>query len=141
VAVVDLGLANVDQLMLASREENIPDHGVAEVDDVVEVLLAHILCQHLILALKTEVLLLNLDQLRKMILELVVLQLLQIVLTQNHVLDQLSDFLVQLDHIWFPVDEVLDGLPVQEVGLHLLSTSTEGADQFAQELGGFEGGW
>jgi hypothetical protein len=142
MVVVDVpGLSDVDQLMLASGEENVPDHGVTQVHNVVKVSLAHVFGQSLILGLETKILMLYLDKLGQMVLELVVLQLLQIVLTQNHVLDQLCDFLVQLNDIWFPVDEVLDGLPVQEVGLHLLRASTERTHKLAQELRGFESRW
>lgn len=53
-------------------------------------------------------------------------------------LDQLGDLLVQFDHVWFFVDEVLDLLPFEEVSFCFLGTSAERADQFAKDLRCFE---
>ena len=49
-----------------------------------------------------------------MILQLVGLKLSQVVLTQNHMLNKLSDFLIELDHIWLLVNEILNLLPLLE---------------------------
>lgn len=43
-----------------------------------------------------------------MVLKLVLVELVQVVLTEDHVLDQLGNFLVEFDHVWSPVDEVLN---------------------------------
>jgi hypothetical protein len=88
-----------------------------------------------------EVLVLDLDEFVDVVLELVGLELAQVVGTQDHVLDQLSDFLVKLYHVGLPVHEVLDRLPVFElvVQLGLLRASSEGRHHFAQDLGCGEG--
>lgn len=75
----------------------------------------------------------NFDQLVDMVLQLVVLQLHQIVLTQYHVLDQLGDLLVELDDVGFLVHEVLDLDPLKEhrVAVGLLAATTETVDNLA----------
>lgn len=51
---------------------------------------------------------LNFCQLCNMVLQLVLVELVQVVLTQYHMLDQLGNFLVEFYHVWSPVDEVLN---------------------------------
>ena len=57
-----------------------------------------------------------------MVFKLLGLELFEVVLTQDHMLDELSDFLVEFYHVWFLVDEVLDLLPLLEhdIVVHLL---------------------
>jgi hypothetical protein len=73
-----------------------------------------------------------------MVFELVFVQLLQVVFAQDHVLDKLSELLVELDYVGPSVDEVLDLWPFEEVVLGFLGTSAERADQFAKDLRSFE---
>lgn len=89
--------------------------------------------QHLLLAVLPEVLLLDLDQLVEMVLQLLSFQLFEVVLAQNHVLDELSDLLVEFDHVRLLVDEILDLLPVLEhvVRVGFLGPSSEAAHQLA----------
>lgn len=49
-----------------------------------------------------------------MVFELALLKLFEIVTAQDHVLDQLCDFLVEFDDVGLSVHEVLNGLPVLE---------------------------
>jgi hypothetical protein len=70
--------------------------------------------KHLLVCLVAEVLLLNLRKFTQVILQLVGLKLSQVVLTQNHMLNKLSDFLIELDHIWLLVNEILNLLPLLE---------------------------
>jgi len=84
-------------------------------------------------------LLLNLCKLGNMIFELIFMELLQIVIAQNHVLDKLCDFLVEFYHVRSTMDKVLDRLPVEERRLCFLGSSSERANQFAENLGGLEG--
>ena len=49
-----------------------------------------------------------------MILQLALPQLIQIIFAEDHVLDQLGDFLMEFNHIWLAVDKVLNSGPVLE---------------------------
>ena len=60
------------------------------------------------MGVQAEVLVLYFHQLVQMVLQLPMLQLVQIVLAQDHVLNQLGYFLVELNHIWLFVHKVLD---------------------------------
>ena len=55
-----------------------------------------------------DLLMLYFCQLCNMVLQLVLVELVQVVLTQYHMLDQLCNFLVEFYHVWSPVDEVLN---------------------------------
>lgn len=55
-----------------------------------------------------------------MILELVGFDLLNVVLAQNHVLNELSYLLVELNDVWLLVHEFLDHAPLRKLGVHLL---------------------
>ena len=125
LVVICLTLAYVDELMLSSLVQNVSDNAVAQVDDIVEMPGALVLRNDLLLTFLTEVLLLNLYQLIQVIFQLVLLQLIQVVLTQNHVLNQLGYFLVQFYNVWLSMDEVLNRLPVQELTFDFLGTTTE----------------
>ena len=76
-----------------------------------------------------------------MVLELTRLELPQVVLAQNHMLDQLSYFLVEFYHVWLSVDKILDALPVfkHSVAARLLRTTSESINQLAEHLGSCEG--
>ena len=117
----------------AALVQHVPGHTVADVDDGLEAFARLVVVQHLLLAILTEVLFLDFDQLVEVILQLLSLQLLQVILAQNHVLNQLSDLLVKFDHIWLLMDEVLDLLPVLEhvVSVGFLGASSEAAHQLA----------
>ena len=94
--------------MLASLVKNIPDGAVTQVHNVVEVFLTSILLKNLLLRIKPKELLLNFCQLCDVVLKLVLVQLVQVVLTQDHMLDQLGNFLVEFYHVWSPMDEILN---------------------------------
>ena len=118
---------------LAALVEHIPGHAVADIHDGLETLARLVVVQHLLLAVLPEVLLLDLDQLVEMVLQLLSFQLFEVVLAQNHVLDELSDLLVEFDHVRLLVDEILDLLPVLEhvVRVGFLGPSSEAAHQLA----------
>ena len=69
-----------------------------------------------------------------MVFQLIRLDLDYVVAAQDHVLDQLGDLLVELDHIWLLVDKFLDLTPLRELGVsHLpLGTASECADEAAE---------
>ena len=71
-----------------------------------------------------------------MILQLIRLYLHDIVTTQYHVLNQLRDFLVKLDHIGLPVHKILNHGPLRKLGIHflLLGPALESANQPTQQL-------
>ena len=71
-------------------------------------LLTSVFRQNLLLGIKAKELMLNFCQLCNMVLQLVLVELVQVVLTQYHMLDQLGNFLVEFYHVWSPVDEVLN---------------------------------
>ena len=56
-------------------------------------------------------------------------------------LNQLSDFLVEFYHVWLPVNEVLDGLPIFKhlVAVGLLRAASERINQLAKHLRSCEG--
>ena len=63
-----------------------------------------------------------------MVFKLVFMELLQVVGAQDHMLDKLSDFLVEFDHVWSSVDKVLDLRPFEELRFSFLGTSAERAN-------------
>jgi len=73
-----------------------------------------------------------------MVFELALLKLFEIIAAQDHVLDQLCDFLVEFDHVGLSVHEVLDGLPVLEkkVVVGLLRATSETIYQLTKHLWG-----
>jgi hypothetical protein len=95
-------------------EKDISYHCKADVGNGLEVSVCCKVLKHLLVCLVAEVLLLNLRKFTQVILQLVGLKLSQVVLTQNHMLNKLSDFLIELDHIWLLVNEILNLLPLLE---------------------------
>lgn len=89
---------------------------------------------YLLFRLGAEVLLLDFSQLAQMIFQLVRFQLLKVILTQNHVLDKLSNFLVELNNIRFLMNKILNLLPILEhqIVVHFLRTTSERIDEFAE---------
>ena len=55
-----------------------------------------------------------------MVLKLVGLDLLDVVLAQNHMLNELSDLLIELNHVGFFVHEILDHGPLWKLRVHVL---------------------
>ena len=107
--------------------QHISSDSVTCPSNLLEVLISLKLFQNVIETFRTKVLLLDFDEFLQMILELSLLELFEVVSAKDHVLDQLGDFLVKLDHIWLSVDEALDGLPVleQEIVIGLLRATSE----------------
>ena len=104
----------IDQLGSSCLEKDISYHCKADVGNGLEVSVCCKVLKHLLVCLVAEVLLLNLRKFTQVILQLVGLKLSQVVLTQNHMLNKLSDFLIELDHIWLLVNEILNLLPLLE---------------------------
>ena len=90
-----------------------------------------------------KVLLLDAHELANVVLKLAVLQLLQVVLATNHMLDQLGDFLVEFDYIWFFMHKINNLPPFKKhgVSVHFLLTPSETAYHFAQHLTRAHGLW
>ena len=93
--------------------------------DVVEAFCAEILCLYF-------------DKFIEMIFKLALLKLFEVVAAQDHVLDQLCDFLVEFDDVGLSVDEVLNGLPVleQKVVVGLLRATSKTVYQLTEHLCG-----
>jgi len=123
---------HIDKVLFVTFKKHKPHHRVAKCDKRqlffarVELLLDHREGIH------GKVLLLYDNQLLDVILELLILELLEVLGAVDHVLDQLSDFLVELQHIRFAVDKINYRLPLVEkrVSLLLLAAS-ETADHLA----------
>lgn len=83
-----------------------------------------------------KILRLDFDEFIQMVFELALLKLFEIITAQDHVLDQLCDFLVEFDHVGLSVHEVLDGLPVleEEVVVGLLRATSETIYQLTKHL-------
>lgn len=135
--VIRLIYGQVQQFRLAGLEQHVPDDTEAQIHDLLEVLVGLELPQDLLLGVETEVLGLHLGYLVEMVLELVMLDLIQILFAQYHVLDQLRDLLVELDDVRLSVHEVLHRRPLLELGVlaAFLRTASEGADESAEDLG------
>lgn len=72
-----------------------------------------------------------------MVAQLIGPNLLQVVLAQYHVLDQLSDFLIEFDHVRPLMNKVLYILPFLEFGVEavvLLGSATERVNQSTKQL-------
>ena len=108
--------------------------------DLREVLVRLEGAEYLRLGLLAEVLQMELRHLAQVIFQLIRLDLDNVVAAQDHVLDQLGDLLVELDHIWLLVDKFLDLTPFRELGVgHLpLGAASECADEAAEQLSGQE---
>jgi hypothetical protein len=122
--------------MLVALVKDIPQDIEAKVDQGLQVLVGLVLAQNFLQSFEAKVLLLDLDQLIDMVSQLVTLKLSQVVFAQNHVLDQLDDFLVELDDVGLLMHELLDLLPVFEerVIAWALSSTTETVNNLAEEL-------
>ena len=70
-----------------------------------------------------------------MIFQLAVFELFQVIWAADHMLDQLCDLLIELNHVWFAMDEVLDLLPggeeVVAFDVALGLAASEAIDDFA----------
>ena len=120
-------LAQVQELTLARLKENISCYGKAYIGKLLEILVGLKLPKHLLVGRETKILILDLHQFVQVILQLAMPQLVEIICAQNHVLNQLSDFLMEFYHIWLSVHEVLDCSPILEecVVVGLLGASSE----------------
>jgi len=120
-------LAQVQELTLAGLIEHISSYCKTQIDNLLEILVGLKLPKHLLMRRETKILILDLHQFVQVILQLAMPQLVEIVLTQNHVLNQLSDFLVELYHIWLSVHKVLDCSPILEerIVVGLLGATSE----------------
>lgn len=127
--------------MLLAFKEHVPNDVEAQINQNLEVLVCLEFGKNLLKAVLAKVLLLDLDELVDMIFQLMTLQLEQIVLTQDHVLDQLGDLLVKLNHIRLSMNKLLNLLPIVKHGVvvGLLSSTSEAVDYLAKELTGQEG--
>jgi hypothetical protein len=127
--------------MLLAFKEHVPNDVEAQINQNLEVLVCLEFGKNLLKAVLAKVLLLDLDELVDMIFQLMTLQLEQIVLTQDHVLDQLGDLLVKLNHIRLSMNKLLNLLPIVKHGIvvGLLSSTSEAVDYLAKELTGQEG--
>ena len=88
--------------------EDVPSHCEAHIHNLLEVLVGLELPQNEFMGSQPKVLVLYFHQLVQMVLQLSVLQLVEIVWAQDHMLNQLSYFLVEFNHIWLFVHKVLD---------------------------------
>jgi hypothetical protein len=77
-------------------EQDVPDNGVSEADEGKHCLAGKEMGGDGLKGLKSEVSLLHFNQFVHMVLQLVVSQLLQVLWTQNHMLNQLGDLLMEL---------------------------------------------
>jgi hypothetical protein len=79
---------------------------------------------------------LNLDKLTNMIFQLVVFQLLKILRAQNHVLNELGNFLIKLNHIRLLVNKITNIFPGRKGSIvaGFLLTSSEATYHAAQHL-------
>ena len=129
-------LAQVQELTLARLKENISCYGKAYIGKLLEILVGLKLPKHLLVGRETKILILDLHQFVQVILQLAMPQLVEIICAQNHVLNQLSDFLMEFYHIWLSVHEVLDCSPILEecVVVGLLGASSEWVHHFAEHL-------
>ena len=107
VAVVD-GSLQADVLMLSGFVEDVPHDSVTEGDNQGEVLAGQVGLQHVVQRRLSEVEVLDFGQLAYVVLKLVALKLPQVIVAQNHVVNELGYLLVEFDHVWLPMDEVLD---------------------------------
>ena len=87
-------------------------------------------------AFLAEILLLNLDKLVDVVLELEVSELVEVLIAENHVLNELSDLLVELDDIRLAVDELLNLFPIfkQWVVVGSLGATSETINGLAEDL-------
>lgn len=124
----------VEEIFASCLEEDVAHDTVAEVHDLGEVLVRLEGTEHLRLGLLAEVLLMELRHFAQMVLKLIRLDLDDVVAAQDHVLDQLGNLLVELDHVWLLVDEFLDLTPLRELGVRdlPLSATSESADEAAE---------
>ena len=60
------------------------------------------------MTVKSEILRLYFDEFVQMIFQLVSFELLEVILRQNHVLNKLCDFLVELYNVWLSMNKILD---------------------------------
>ena len=124
--------------MLACFKEDVSYYSEADIDNLLEILVRLELSEDLSMRGKTKIFILDFGQFAQVILQLTLLELVQIVLAQDHVLNQLSDFLVEFDHVWFSVHKVLDRTPIMEQSIivRLLRATTERVHHLAEHLSG-----
>jgi len=129
--------------MEPTLKQNIPDHSVTECDESQHVFVGLVVLLHSFKGVHAEVLLLDSNELSNVVLELIVSQLLEVVLAADHVLDQLGDLLVELDHIWLLVNKFNNLLPFSEksVSVYLLLSTSETSNDLAEHLTGSHGLW
>ena len=60
------------------------------------------------MTVESEILRLDFDEFVQMVFQLVGFELLEVILRQNHVLNKLSDFLVELYNVWLSMNKILD---------------------------------
>lgn len=94
--------------------------------------------KNLLLWVKAKILLLYFLNLVQMVFELSRSYLFQIVSAQNHMLNKLYDFLIELYDVWLFMNEFLNRFPVkeQEVIIQFLWTTSEWIYQLANHLWG-----
>ena len=60
------------------------------------------------MTVESEILRLDFDKFVQMVFQLVCFELLEVILRQNHVLNKLCDFLVELYNVWLSMNKILD---------------------------------
>lgn len=60
------------------------------------------------MTVESEILRLDFDEFVQMVFQLVSFELLEVILRQNHVLNKLCDFLVELYNVWLSMNKILD---------------------------------
>lgn len=111
----------------SSVEKDISDHRVTESDECLHTLAVRILRDNHLEGLQAKELLLYFQKFCDVVLELVVLELTFVFWTHDHVLDKLSDLLVELDNIGSLVDEVENVSPLTKgtISICLVLSSSE----------------
>lgn len=94
--------------------------------------------ENLALTFHSEVLHLVLDHLIDMILKSSSINLLFVFVPCNHVLNDVYDFLVEVDDVWFVMDVSLNLLPLVK---YTVLASSENGDQFAKHLTSSQCSW
>ena len=88
------------------------------------------------MTVESEILRLDFDEFVQMVFQLVGFELLEVILRQNHVLNKLSDFLVELYNVWLSMNKILDWLPLLKhtfiIGFQ--RTSSKWVHKFAKHL-------
>lgn len=107
-------VTHIDEIKPTCLEQDVSNNCEYYIDNVSEILLVNELFQNLVMAVQAKVLSLYFDQFVQMILQLVGPQLIQVVFAQDHVLNQLSNLLIELDNVWLAMDEILNSNPFLE---------------------------